>query len=404
MKRDIIHINFYDYLLVFLFVITCGFSSESLIPFKNYLLIILSGVYGAYKMKLNYRALFFMILLIISSLLIKLIHADSPTIFLNNFILNSIAGFFLFSAERWKFRLVFLDIMYVLAFISLICFTLYLFGGYIVHIPQLNSNSNYRGIFVYAIRLNEITRMRNCGPFWEPGAYAGYILITFMLFYEDLRWLYDKHRKKVFVLLAALLTTFSTQGYVIALLLILSLIIRGTSKKLIINIIPKLVVSIIVIAAVASTIPFMREKMANQLTLAFSWKDDESLRSANRFSTTMLDIYNISKSPLWGISEDYNKLYGEFSPIVSIYKRGGVYASGSGNTLFMAQYGILLYALWLILSYKSLNLFYKEKKSALLVLFLLIGLGQCEIYIFKIFFICLPYLFLINPPIKYKLQ
>ena len=352
-----------EYLLVFLFIVNCGFSSANLIPFKNYLIILMGGFLLLRKGGHHLDGVKILIVIIISCLTIKVYHRGAPTQFLNIFILS---------------------------------FGIFFLTGYAIDIPFLDENNTYKGFFLYAIRTNEIERIRNCGPFWEPGAYAGYIILTFLLFYEDLSTLYSKYKNECRILIIALITTFSTQGYAIAFIFIITLLIRRISRIILIKTFVKASVVVIVMLLVASSVPFLRDKIVEQYTLSTSWKDEKSLLSANRFSTTMLDLYNISKSPFWGNSENKQRLYGEFSTITYMIsgKGSGVYASGSGTTMFIAQYGLILFVIYFYTCYKSLRKYFREKRSTIFVIIILLALGQCEIYLYKIMYISLPYLFL----------
>lgn len=385
-----------EYLLVFLFIVNCGFSSANLIPFKNYFIILIGGFTLLRKGVHHLDGIKVLVTIVISCLAIKMYHGGAPTQFLNIFILNSIAGFITLSALRDKFRYAFFKIMYILALISLFGFGIFFITGYAIDIPFLDEKNTYKGFFLYAIRINEMERIRNCGPFWEPGAYAGYIIITFLLFYEDLNELYSKYKNECRILIITLITTFSTQGYAVAFIFVITLLIRRTSRKKLIKTFVKVSIVVIVMLGAASSVPFLRDKIVEQYTLATSWKDEESLLSANRFTTTMLDFYNISKSPFWGNSEDQQRLYGEFSTITYMIsgEDSGTYASGSGTTLFIAQYGLILFMIYFCSCYKSLCKYYGEKRPTIFVTILLLALGQCEIYIFKIMYISLPYLFL----------
>lgn len=68
----------------------------------------------------------------------------------------------------------------------------------------------------YTWGMNGTISLRNSGPFWEPGAFQGYIWIAILLLLFDVDQQSITHRKQVFVLLfVTLLTTRSTTGYVL---------------------------------------------------------------------------------------------------------------------------------------------------------------------------------------------
>ena len=71
----------------------------------------------------------------------------------------------------------------------------------------------------YTWGMNGSISLRNSGPFWEPGAFQGYIWIAVLLLLFNVDEERIKHRKFVFALLIiTLLTTQSTTGYVLLVL------------------------------------------------------------------------------------------------------------------------------------------------------------------------------------------
>lgn len=71
----------------------------------------------------------------------------------------------------------------------------------------------------YTWGMNGTISLRNSGPFWEPGAFQGYIWIAALLLIFNVDEERIKHRKFVFALLIiTLLTTQSTTGYVLLVL------------------------------------------------------------------------------------------------------------------------------------------------------------------------------------------
>lgn len=71
----------------------------------------------------------------------------------------------------------------------------------------------------YTWGMNGTISLRNSGPFWEPGAFQGYIWIAVLLLLFNVDEERIKHRKFVFALLIiTLLTTQSTTGYVLLVL------------------------------------------------------------------------------------------------------------------------------------------------------------------------------------------
>lgn len=381
-----------DYIKVFLFIVCCGFPSGELIPAKTYILILL-GIISIPKCSDNYNinSIKECAFIIISILFVVFMHY-----YMFNFVdevllkvvILVIAGFITFLSMGERFIYAFFKIMYWLCLISLPFFLLVRLFDIIPNIDYL-CKEGYKGFFLWNIRLNEIILGRNCGPFWEPGAFSGYIIITFCFFYNDLYDLWEKRKKECVVMGLALISTFSTQGYLTAFMLILFKYLSKLDRKRVIITIAFLIPSSFMLY---KSLPFLHEKINEQLLLASSWEDNESLLSANRFSTTMVDLYNIKREPLWGNTSDLERLYGDFSTIMYTVNDNGSYGSGSGLSSYAASHGLILLLVWVLFSYRSLALFFDSKISAITILFVICFLGQGEQYINYILYQSIPFL------------
>lgn len=123
---------------------------------------------------------------------------------------------FIYVASFDEFKRSYINVLLFLSMISLICF----FGYQLFPVlRELNLVKNTTGylfsniyIFVYNLSL-----ARNCGMFWEPGAFGTFLCMA-MLF-ELTR---DNPRiKYVIVFLASIVTTFSTSAYIASLFIVL---------------------------------------------------------------------------------------------------------------------------------------------------------------------------------------
>ena len=110
------------------------------------------------------------------------------------------------------FREKYLQIMYVICIISLVCWLLGLLGIPIWNWLPSSGAGQYKTLFFYAFDIYKgYISERNNGPFWEPGVFQIYINIAliFLLFNKK-----KLNIKYLFVYLFALITTISTTGYV----------------------------------------------------------------------------------------------------------------------------------------------------------------------------------------------
>lgn len=129
---------------------------------------------------------------------------------------------------------------------------------------------------------------RNCGPFWEPGMFAVFLIIA--LFFNV--FLMDKHNKyKTIILTVALVSTFSTGGFMVALLLVAFYIINdGLTARNILLFIPFAILTINYVLE----LEYIGEKTINQLNKA-SVGSDES-----RYGAFITQLDMIEASPLIG--------------------------------------------------------------------------------------------------------
>lgn len=89
--------------------------------------------------------------------------------------------------------------------------------------PGYDWRVRYGYSFYYTWGWNGTIFKRNSGMFWEPGAFQGFIFLAMLLMLFEVDGYQVKHRKSAFLMLAiTMLTTQSTTGYILSIILILS--------------------------------------------------------------------------------------------------------------------------------------------------------------------------------------
>lgn len=131
----------------------------------------------------------------------------------------------------------FCKIMFFFAIVSLLCFMFNCFNIVLPYIPV--DGTNIDGGHVYRVSSIVYTQLcnlddgnslslRNCGPFWEPGAFQGFInmALIFDCFYNphNRGWII---RTIVFIL--TIITTFSTGGYIVLFIMLFFFICQSCS-------------------------------------------------------------------------------------------------------------------------------------------------------------------------------
>jgi O-antigen ligase len=187
---------------------------------------------------------------------------------------------------------------------------------------------------------------RNCGYAQEPGCFAVYLCLAIFinLFVANS----NKNSKKRFlVLVLALISTMSTTGYVIFIVIIVFYILsKDLSKALLLF--PIAIIALIYI----STLPFMSNKIIDmvnetntldQMIISTIGQDEES--TPQRFTSFMITFVDFRDNPILGLGPDndkswVNKIGAKISPI-----------SGIGNLL--AQFGIVGFLFFIMASIRS---------------------------------------------------
>lgn len=384
-EGNIIHISNMEYFLMSIFFITMGFPAGSLIPYKSIVICLIGLYYYRHKIRIPYSLFIFMGGLVLVGILQigKFGFSDLGSTFQ-----LACAACVVATILGERFRYAYMNVLYVLCVISVFFyFAMALFN---ILPPDWFGMERILSVFVYNVRDNEIIRGRNCGPFWEPGAFAGYICVLFIMFFSKLPLLWKYHRKKVTWILVAFVTTFSTQGFVTMFCL---LVFYYMSKKFNATDFMKMMLLLSCIVVLFMSVPMLGDKVFSQLEEAKDTESMEGSTSFSRFSTAMIDIYYIIKNPLSGNTKEIDIRYADHPYLKSYVEYVGGNGSGSGMTDFMANYGIIPMIIWTFFAYKS---FKRENtgKGATLCIILLYMLGNCEIYFMWIGYYVFPFLVL----------
>ena len=149
---------------------------------------------------------------------------------------------------------------------------------------------------------------RNCGMFWEPGAFAGYIILALLMLAAIRASITRKQHLAAFVILTiALVSTTSTTGYIaypIAFLLNLNTL--NVKAKLKVSMAARvcLLVPVVILGSwlAFQKLEFLQAKVKRQITAVqrreYRWR-------SNRFGTLVFDWEYIKTRPLtgWGLHD-----------------------------------------------------------------------------------------------------
>ena len=231
--------------------------------------------------------------------------------------------------------------------------------------------------------LHNISLPRNCGFAWEPGAFAVYLCLALFinLFYPNR----DAAVKKRFlVLLFALLSTQSTTGYVIFMLIISFYLINKKLQKVLIFL-PVLVVTLIFI----SSLPFMKDKIIEYIAEADRINyivelsiGRETAVNPQRFASFKIAFIDFMDNPVLGLAAHREETW--------TYKIGANVSPISGIGNLMAQFGIIGFLFFIILTVKSSFVFsrYYKYNGHFLLFFIIILVSVSYTLIFLPLIMC----------------
>lgn len=230
-------------------------------------------------------------------------------------------------------------------------------------------NMNYASIFIFTLNKGQI---RNCGFAWEPGAFSEFLSLGLIIYLA--RNNFDISRSRFWIITAALLTTFSTTGYLaLAVISVWYIFNVPYNKKLI------LIPFFIFIFIYIIELPFMKEKiikLSQQPIEAFEKTAHLSRRvgssySLGRFAGLIMNIKDFINHPVIG--------YGGHGELTFAGQRDINIFSINGLGVWLSRYGAIGFMLLVYLYNKSFNymskLFEFNKPIFLLGVMFVLGFG-----------------------------
>lgn len=181
---------------------------------------------------------------------------------------------------------------------------------------------------------------RNSGMFWEPGAFACYICLAFLFYLGNIRTLVKLHKWKVLIVLVALITTYSTTGYIVLFILGIATIYMEYKKKYGPFVLPILFTFGLIAYIIYENTDFMKEKMDQQVAAAS--QRDQGEFAPDRMSALLFDLHYIGKHPLIGNGFHVSTRFADHPAL-----QKEVLGHGNGFSDFLASMGILSFLFYL---------------------------------------------------------
>ncbi|WP_429416942.1 O-antigen ligase family protein [Roseimarinus sediminis] len=334
------------------------------------------------KLKLSRTLIYFIGIFIISIFIHYYSNSLFPTRTIFGILSRIFAGFFVFSLLKEKILNIYVKIFTFLSKISLILFISFtLFPSLFEFVKNHAIRSESFGINnILFYSLLDNYRHRNPGPFWEPGAFAGYLIIA--LIFE---FLLNKNTftKRYFLFSITLLTTQSTTGILALFLITIFHLYKNHKINKVFK--PILLLSLISI----STYMYMNsnllsEKINNQIEYGLDYRSGHQKYSSARFVHFFRDLDQIIEKPIfgWGVSNETRLLeYDEHYASIT-----------NGTTDLIVRYGFFGFFLFSLGLYNSFYRINQDMLYSLFIVFIIYFISFSEAYFRYTFIFCLPLL------------
>lgn len=245
---------------------------------------------------------------------------------------------------------------------------------------------------------------RNCGFSWEPGMFASFLVLA--IFFNLIRC---KKRildnPSLWILFVALLTTFSTTGYVGFLVIVVTHFVWGRIDFSLRNL--TIFSGVVVLIVIVMQLPFMKEKIlraadvsgfvTENANLINYIESEGQLSTVDRFEGMTLDLLNINDKPLfgYGLSRETSYIYKNVSPLILI---------SNGTTSIFANFGLLI-GILLVSSVICTSVFIRRRYRAknMCFFFVLLSVSVSYSFVLQAMFMALcHYYWLSNQPLLKK--
>lgn len=356
MKIIVIQRDKFNLLLIFLVIIISGNPAISFLFGKELIYIgtlaLFIGYWFIKPLRLNKYYFFIFSIFAIISLIHVLMFGTVVIIASLGFLIKLSIAILAVSLIP-NFNSQYVRVLYILALIGLAFYIPVQLG---IDLPQLLSplqipmESEITHIGIHNFH-NPNEQYRNSGMFWEPGAFAGYLVLAILFLLADKN---NKPVKEMTVLTIALLTTQSTTGYLAFFIAFFIYIYRNNlikNKYLRLLFFPILLVGFSSSSYIFyQTAPFLREKIDHQWESSVYQTGNYRINRIGNFSS---DLEDIQKSPLFGWSPRH-ATRGE--QIIELKSQG----QGNGLSGFALQFGLVGLSIFFYLTYLGFRRHYQS--------------------------------------------
>ena len=215
-----------------------------------------------------------------------------------------------------------------------------------LNLPFIQIGKFYKSYILYSTLSNEAL-LRNNGMFWEPGAFAGVLTLCLAINLKYLNFYWVKHRFQLISIIAALISTQSTAGYLVGFLILIFHFYKPENLMLTVIFIGFF---FLVGLIVYESNDFLKVKIESQFEESSFQNTGEF--SNSRFGSLIFDWHYIKKHPFTGNGFVESTRYADHRYLF-IGEKGDAIGSGNAFSNFLASMGIVFILVYFILIWKS---------------------------------------------------
>ncbi|WP_167784580.1 O-antigen ligase family protein [Ramlibacter rhizophilus] len=246
-------------------------------------------------------------------------------------LLKVLAGGLVIATLRGAFVNVYLTVMFHASVLSLVMYSLQLAVGadsFPAFVETFAPAGNHRSIGLHTVVTTD--PFRNAGLFWEPGAFQGFLNLGFAL--VPLKVIASQGRSKLVLMLIALLTTFSTAGYIIFFVVIAVRMALANRRGVPVRM-ALLAGFGVAVSVIYSQLDFLGPKIREELSYSAINAGDFNPSRSGAF---LFDIHYIDKRPLTGNGFAPETRYADHPWLIGVHL-----GHGNGFSGFLASMGLV---------------------------------------------------------------
>lgn len=341
MKIEKKYISFILVLLIVLLSKTVFFTGLYE-DYLKFILISISGLIFLFKgiNKKNLMILITLLCLLLISFILNFNQIDFYfTISLQGMILNLLPMAIIASfITKKEFIINYVNIIYCFCIISLVCFSIVFINPSLVQLISTNivlGKTPYIVSFFYTWGWDHVFT-RNSGPFWEPGAFQGFINLAIIFIILNKSFI-KNNKFKLIIFIITLLTTQSTTGYGVFLLIII-----GFSRELMNFFTKSMLVKFIILIIIGVTSQYILS--SDTVLLKLEEDNGSAITRTNDFNSS---IIMISEKPISGYGPGEAKSEREFEL--------DIFHNSNGLLSMIYSYGIIFSSYYLFRMFLGIN-------------------------------------------------